>query len=158
MAYIDNYPNGWKNGYSSSDDPDRRLNDATYDSLRIGATKEDEIRAAREARMAEIERERERLRAKEEAEQARIEFQQSQLNKKIEQNIKLREKAVDIIMGQKRAAYDRQNILKKAVLKIQGRTFDQMKWKTITEARQRVDKMSNEEVKIFVEANERRSR
>lgn len=158
MAYIDNYPNGWKDGYSSSDDPDRRLNDATLNSMRISSAKEDEIREAREARMAEIERERERLRVKEEAEQARLEWQQMQLDKKIERDTELRKKAVDIIMVQKRVAYDKQNFLKKAVLKIKGRTFEQMKWKTITEARQRVDKMSNEEVRMFVEANEGRSR
>lgn len=158
MAYIDNYPNGWKNGYSSSDDPDRRLNDSTWNSMRISSAKEDEIRKAREARMAEIERERERLRAKEAAEQARLEWQRSQLDKKIQQDTELRKKAVDIIMEQKRAAYDKQNILKRAVLKIKGRTFEQMKWKTITEARQRVDKMSNEQVRMFVESNEGRSR
>ena len=155
MEHIDNFPNGWKDGYSSADDPDRRLNDYAAESLRRSAAIEDEMSAARRARMNEIE---ERRRAKEEAERAKLEWQEMQYRNEIEESIKLRKKAVNILVEQKRVAYDKQSFLKKAVLKIKGRTFEQMKWKVVADARQKVDNMNDEAVKLFVEANERRKR
>ena len=159
MGYKDNYPNGWKDGYSSADDPD--LVDYSpngWERAQREGMRRSEEREYEESRRRQIEENDRRRREKIEAEQAKIEWQRLQFEKSVEESIELREKAVSIIFEQKRANYDKQNFFKKAILKIKGRTFEQMKWKTITEARQRVDKMSNEEVEIFVEANERRKR
>lgn len=158
MEYRDNYPNGWKDGYSSADDPDRSRNDAAFESARRDAMIETEKNELKDARRLEIEKEKERQQAKEAAEQTRREVQQQQLQKKINNNLGLRDDAVKIIVEQKRLAYDKHNFLKKAVLKIQGRTFEQMRFKIISDAEKRVDKMSNEEVRNFVEANEGRRR
>lgn len=159
MEYKDNFPNSWKSGYSSSDDPDRvDYSPAGWENSRREGMRRSEERELEEARRRQIAENERRQREKMEAEQAKIELQRQQLEKRGEKNFELREQAVKIIVEQKRGAFDKYNLLKKAVLKMQGRSFEQMKFKIISDAEKRVDKMSNEEVRTFIEANEGRKR
>ncbi len=152
MAYIDNYPNGYKDGYSSADDPERR----DYSPSGVEAQLRDALaaRAERERRMSEyqagLDREQE-ARERREAERAREEWKMSQIEREGREQVAERRKAINLIVQQKRDEYNKKSWFGKAIATLRGKGFDKMK-KQITEAAERrVDRMSPEQVESFIE-------
>lgn len=152
MAYIDNYPNGYKDGYSSADDPERR----DYSPSGVEAQLRDALAASaeRERRMSEyqagLDREQE-ARERREAERAREEWKMSQIEREGREQVAERRKAINLIVQQKRDEYNKKSWFGKAIATLRGKSFDKMK-KQITEAAERrVDRMSPEQVESFIE-------
>lgn len=152
MAYIDNYPNGYKDGYSSADDPERR----DYSPSGVEAQLRDALAASaeRERRMSEyqagLDREQE-ARERREAERAREEWKMSQIEREGREQVAERRKAINLIVQQKRDEYNKKSWFGKAIATLRGKGFDKMK-KQITEAAERrVDRMSPEQVESFIE-------
>ena len=152
MAYIDNYSNGYKSGYSSADDPERR----DYSPSGVEAQLRDALAASaeRERRMSEyqagLDREQE-ARERREAERAREEWKMSQIEREGREQVAERRKAINLIVQQKRDEYNKKSWFGKAIATLRGKSFDKMK-KQITEAAEgRVDRMSPEQVESFIE-------
>ena len=152
MAYIDNYPNGYKDGYSSADDPERR----DYSPSGVEAQLRDALAESyeRERRMSEyqagLDREQE-ARERREAERAREEWKMSQIEREGREQVAERRKAINLIVQQKRDEYNKKSWFGKAIATLRGKGFDKMK-KQITEAAERrVDRMSPEQVESFIE-------
>ena len=152
MAYIDNYPNGYKDGYSSADDPERR----DYSPSGVEAQLRDALAASaeRERRMSEyqagLDREQ-RNRDKQQLEQQKEDWRMSQIEREGREQVAERRKAINLIVQQKRDEYNKKSWFGKAIATLRGKGFDKMK-KQITEAAERrVDRMSSEQVESFIE-------
>lgn len=152
MAYIDNYSNGYKSGYSSADDPERR----DYSPSGVEAQQRDALEASaeRERRMSEyqagLDREQ-RNRDKQQLEQQKEDWRMSQIEREGREQVAERRKAINLIVQQKRDEYNKKSWFGKAIATLRGKGFDKMK-KQITEAAERrVDRMSPEQVESFIE-------
>jgi len=152
MAYIDNYSNGYKSGYSSADDPERK----DYSPSGVEAQQRDALAESyeRERRMSEyqagLDREQ-RARERREAEREREEWKMSQIEREGREQVAERRKAINLIVQQKRDEYNKKSWFGKAIATLRGKSFDKMK-KQITEAAERrVDRMSPEQVESFIE-------
>ena len=152
MAYIDNYPNGYKSGYSSADDPERR----DYSPSGVEAQQRDALAESyeRERRMSEyqagLDREQ-RNRDKQQLEQQKEAWRMSQIEREGREQVAERRKAINLIVQQKRDEYNKKSWFGKAIATLRGKGFDKMK-KQITEAAERrVDRMSPEQVESFIE-------
>ena len=152
MAYIDNYPNGYKYGYSSADDPERR----DYSPSGVEAQQRDALAESyeRERRMSEyqagLDREQ-RNRDKQQLEQQKEDWRMSQIEREGREQVAERRKAINLIVQQKRDEYNKKSWFGKAIATLRGKGFDKMK-KQITEAAERrVDRMSPEQVESFIE-------
>ena len=152
MAYIDNYPNGYKDGYSSADDPERR----DYSPSGVEAQQRDALAESyeRERRMSEyqagLDREQ-RNRDKQQLEQQKEDWRMSQIEREGREQVAERRKAINLIVQQKRDEYNKKSWFGKAIATLRGKGFDKMK-KQITEAAERrVDRMSPEQVESFIE-------
>ena len=152
MAYIDNYPNGYKSGYSSADDPERR----DYSPSGVEAQLRDALAASaeRERRMSEyqagLDREQE-ARERREAERAREEWKMSQIEREGREQVAERRKAINLIVQQKRDEYNKKSWFGKAIATLRGKSFDKMKKQITESAEGRVDRMSPEQVESFIE-------
>ena len=152
MAYIDNYPNGYKSGYSSADDPERR----DYSPSGVEAQQRDALAESyeRKRRMSEyqagLDREQ-RNRDKQQLEQQKEDWRMSQIEREGREQVAERRKAINLIVQQKRDEYNKKSWFGKAIATLRGKGFDKMK-KQITEAAERrVDRMSSEQVESFIE-------
>lgn len=152
MAYIDNYSNGYKSGYSSADDPERR----DYSPYGVEAQQRDALAESyeRERRMSEyqagLDREQ-RNRDKQQLEQQKEDWRMSQIEREGREQVAERRKAINLIVQQKRDEYNKKSWFGKAIATLRGKSFDKMK-KQITEAAEgRVDRMSSEQVESFIE-------
>ena len=152
MAYIDNYPNGYKDGYSSADDPERR----DYSPSGVEAQLRDALAASaeRERRMSEyqagLDREQE-ARERREAERAREEWKMSQIEREGREQVAERRKAINLIVQQKRDEYNKKSWFGKAIATLRGKSCDKMKKQITESAEGRVDRMSPEQVESFIE-------
>ena len=152
MAYIDNYPNGYKDGYSSADDPERR----DYSPSGVEAQLRDALAASaeRERRMSEyqagLDREQE-ARERREAERAREEWKMSQIEREGREQVAERRKAINLIVQQKRDEYNKKSWFGKAIATLRGKGFDKIKQQITEAAERRVDRMSPEQVETFIE-------
>ena len=152
MAYIDNYLNGYKSGYSSADDPERR----DYSPSGVEAQQRDALAESyeRERRMSEyqagLDREQ-KNRDKQQLEQQKEDWRMSQIEREGREQVAERRKAINLIVQQKRDEYNNKSWFGKAIATLRGKSFDKMK-KQITEAAEgRVDRMSSEQVESFIE-------
>lgn len=152
MAYIDDYTNGYKSGYSSADDPERK----DYSSYGVEAQQRDALAESfeRERKMAEyqygLDKEK-RNREKIEAQQRKEEWRMSEIERQGREYVAQRREAIRIIVQQKRNDYNKKSWFGKAVAKLQGKSFDKLK-KQITEAAERrVDRMVPEQIEAFIE-------
>ena len=141
MAYIDNYSNGYKSGYSSADDPERK----DYSPAGVEAQQRNALAESyeRERRMSEyqagLDNER-RNREKVEAEQRRQEWKMSQIEREGREQV-----------AQRRDEYNKKSWFGKAIATLRGKSFDKMK-KQITEAAERrIDRMEPDQIEAFIE-------
>ena len=152
MAYSDNYPNGYKSGYSSADDPDRiDYSPAGWDRERrerMAATSERErIMSAYEAGLAQEQFYRDRVRA----ERARQEWVAQQEENERRQRVEQKWEAIRIIVQQKRDEYNNKSWFGKAVAKLRGQTFYKMRDQITEEAERKVSRMTPQEIDAFIE-------
>jgi len=152
MAYIDNYSNGYKQGYSSADDPERK----DYSPSGVEAQQRDTLAASveRERRMSEYQAgldKEQRNRDNIEAQQQRESWEMSQIEREGREQVAQRREAINLIVQQKRDEYNKKSWFGKAVATLRGKSFDKMK-KQITEAAERrVDRMGSEQIEQFIE-------
>lgn len=152
MAYIDNYPNGYKSGYSSADDPERR----DYSPSGVEAQQRDALAESyeRERRMSEyqagLDREQ-RNRDKQQLEQQKEDWRMSQIEREGREQVAERRKAINLIVQQKRDEYNKKSWFGKAIATLRGKSFDKMKKQITESAEGRVDRMSPEQVESFIE-------
>lgn len=152
MAYIDNYSNGYKSGYSSADDPERK----NYSPYGVEAQQRDALAESyeRERRMSKyqegLDREQ-RNREKIEEEQRREEWRMAEMERVGREQVAQRRKAINLIVQQKRDEYDKKSWFGKAVAKLRGKSFDKMKRQITEDAEKRVDRMIPEQVERFIE-------
>lgn len=152
MAYIDNYSNGYKSGYSSADDPERK----DYSPAGVEAQQRNALAESyeRERRMSEyqagLDNER-RNREKVEAEQRREEWKMAQIEREGREQVAQRREAIRLIVQQKRDEYNKKSWFGKAIATLRGKSFDKMK-KQITEAAERrIDRMEPDQIEAFIE-------
>lgn len=152
MAYIDNYSNGYKSGYSSADDPERR----DYSPSGVEAQQRDALAESyeRERRMSEyqagLDREQ-RNRDKQQLEQQKEDWRMSQIEREGREQVAERRKAINLIVQQKRDEYNKKSWFGKAIATLRGKSFDKMKKQITESAEGRVDRMSPEQVESFIE-------
>lgn len=152
MAYIDNYTNGYKSGYSSTDDPERK----DYSSYGVESQQRDALSESfeRERKMAEYQDgldKEQRNRDKIESQQRQEEWKMSEIERQGREYVAQRREAIKIIVQQKRNEYNKKSWFGKAVAKLKGKSFEKMK-KQITEAAERrVDRMGPEQIEAFIE-------
>jgi len=157
MAYIDNYPNGYKSGYSSADDPERR----NYSPSGVEAQQRDALAESRERerRMSEyqagLEKEQ-KLREQREAERKRTEWQINQWEREAKDQVANRREAINIIVQQKRNEYNEKSWFGKAIAKLRGKSFDKIERQVIADAERRVDKMDPNYIEYFIERTHER--
>lgn len=145
------YPNGWKDGYSSADHAtqsyspyaaERAQRDAMYSS------------SERDRRMSEyqegLEREK-RYREKIAAERARQDWIMEQKINKAREQSEQRSEAVKLIVQQKKDEYNRKSWFSKAIATLQGKSYDKRKNEILEAAERRVDRMLPEQVEAFIE-------
>ena len=152
MAYIDNYSNGYKSGYSSSDDPERKdYSPSGVEAQRRNALAESYERERRrskyQAGLDGEQRERERR----EAEREREEWKMSQIEREGREQVAERRKAINLIVQQKRDEYNKKSWFGKAIATLRGKSFDKMKRQITEAAERRVDRMSPEQIEQFIE-------
>ena len=152
MAYIDNYSNGYKSGYSSADDPERR----DYSPSGVEAQQRDALAESyeRERRMSEyqagLDREQ-KNRDKQQLEQQKEDWRMSQIEREGREQVAERRKAINLIVQQKRDEYNKKSWFGKAIATLRGKSFDKMKKQITESAEGRVDRMSPEQVESFIE-------
>lgn len=152
MAYIDNYSNGYKSGYSSADDPERR----DYSPSGVEAQQRDALAESyeRERRMSEyqagLDREQ-KNRDKQQLEQQKEDWRMSQIEREGREQVAERRKAINLIVQQKRDEYNKKSWFGKAIATLRGKSFDKMKKQITESAEGRVDRMSSEQVESFIE-------
>ena len=128
MAYIDNYSNGYKSGYSSADDPERR----DYSPSGVEAQQRDALAESyeRERRMSEyqagLDREQ-KNRDKQQLEQQKEDWRMSQIEREGREQVAERRKAINLIVQQKRDEYNKKSWFGKAIATLRGKSFDKMK-------------------------------
>ena len=111
MAYIDNYSNGYKSGYSSADDPERK----NYSPSGVEAQQRDALAESyeRERRMSEYKAGLEREKAyveKQQAEIAKEDWQKAQWEREGREQVAQRREAINLIVQQKRDEYNKKRI------------------------------------------------
>ena len=135
-----NYPNGWKDGWSSADHAEESYSPQAWeDALRRAKQEKTEIKKPVYKEPTLTEYEKEQI----EREQKEKDFQEG-LN---------RRKAVNIIVGQKHDNYYNKSLLKRASLALKGKSFKRTKEQIRKEAQDRVAEMSAWEVERFLEVN-----
>lgn len=149
MAY---YSNGYKSGYSSADDPERK----NYNPYSVEGQQRNALAESyeRERRMAEYQAgldKEQRYRDKIEAEQKREEWRISQINKEGRTQVTQRREAIKIIVQQKRDEYNKKSWFGKAISTLRGKNFDKMKRQITEAAERRVDRMDSEQIERFIE-------
>lgn len=150
MAYIDNYPNGWKDGYSSADDPDRALNDSAVEEIaRANVARYDKHDSL------EKQRERERAAAIERQTQKNIEAanrlkEEQQWRNEHRENI---DQAVKIMVQKKKDEYNQKSWIGKAFAKLRKRSPKNKEWISDTKntARDKAIKMTPEQLERYIE-------
>lgn len=152
MAYIDNYSNGYKSGYSSADDPERK----NYSPSAVEGQQRDALAESyeRERRMSEYQEgldKEQRILEKIEAEQRREEWKMSQIEKEGREHVAQRREAIRLIVQQKRDEYNKKSWFGKAIATLRGKSFDKMKRQITEAAEKRVDRMAPEQVERFIE-------
>lgn len=152
MAYIDKYSNGYKSGYSSQDDPERK----DYSLLGVEGQQRDALAESqeRQRRMSEyqagLDREQ-RNHEKQQLEQQKEDWRMAQIDRAGREQVAERRKAVNLIVQQKKDEYNKKSWFGKAIATLRGKSFDKMK-KQITEAAERrVDRMNPEQIESFIE-------
>lgn len=152
MAYIDNYSNGYKSGYSSADDTERK----DYSSLGVEGQQRDAFANSveRERRMSEyqagLDREQ-RIYEQQQLEQQKEDWKMFQIEQESREQVAERRTAINIIVQQKKDEYNKKSWFGKAVATLRGKNFDKTKQQIVEAAERRIDRMSPEQVENFIE-------
>lgn len=152
MAYIDNYSNGYKSGYSSADDPERK----DYSPSGIEAQQRDALAESyeKERIMSEYQKgldTEQRNRDKQQLEQQKEDWKMSQIEREGREQVAERRKAINLIVQQKRDEYNKKSWFGKAIATLRGKSFDKMKRQITEAAERRVDRMGPEQIEAFIE-------
>lgn len=154
MAYKDNYPNGYKSGYSSADDPERK----DYSDLGVEAQRRDALADSyeRERRMSEYEAGLEKERQREQKIQQQYEKEEMEKQRLRKNAQETSEKYVDSIKHlaeQMRKKYQQKSFFTRAMLTLRGKGYHNIKfWDN---AKAEIDKMSDEELNDYYKRNVR---
>ena len=140
MAYSDNYPNGYKSGYSSWDDPDRR-DYSPYGAERARREAGSGIHDTGESAV-DWNRARER-RIEEKRVQEEYDREQS------EEANERRYEVIQFIAKEKREELSKRSPLAKFVAKIKGEKSNQIWDQTFRQAQSEVGEMSKNEIDDF---------
>lgn len=148
MAYSDNYPNGYKSGYSSADDPDRPLRADVAEDI----ARENMARYANYVRLEE-ESQKERAAAIERQTQNNIEAANriKDDNLRREENRERSEQVAKIIVQQKKDEYNKKSWLGKAFTRLRGKSPKQMSAQINNAARNKAINMTPEQQERFIE-------
>ena len=151
MANESNYPNGWKDGWSSADHETQNYSPyaAERDQREALATS-----AENERRMAEYQAGldiQQANRARVEAERLKEDWKVSEWEREGLEQVAQRREAINIIVQQKREQYNQKSWFGKAIGTLRGKSFDKMKKQITEEAEKRVDRMGPEGVEVFLE-------
>lgn len=152
MAYIDNYSNGYKSGYSSVDDPERK----NYSPLGVEGQQRDALAESqeRERRMSEYQAgldKEQRNRDNQRLEQQKEDWRMAQIEQEGREQVAERRKAINLIVQQKRDEYNKKSWFGKAIATLKGKNFDKMKRQITEAAERRVDRMNSEQIEHFIE-------
>lgn len=154
MAYSDNYPNGYKSGYSSADDPNR----VNYSPMGVESARRSAMAASdeRERRMSEynsgIEREKQRQQRLQQ-QREREEWEQKQERIRAEEHIDMHVKSIQYLCEQKRNEYKKKSWLSRAVATLSGKGYYKIPFWDL--AKQEVEQMSDKELETFYRRNVR---
>ena len=138
MAYSDNYPNGYKSGYSSADDPDRKNYNPLYSQ---GMPEKSSIRSNDDYLK--------KLRQQEEA-RARKYYEEVDERKKERARFEKEMEAERLIVAQYRKEYFSKSWFGKLVAKAKGKDFYSMQEEIRNKASEQVNSMSDSELNDFI--------
>ena len=153
MAYSDNYPNGYKSGYDSWDDPDRKdYSPSGWDRAQRNAMYES---SERDRVMSDYEAGLERQRRNQERRQAerdREEFARKNQENIYREKAENRDKVFNYILKQERDKFDNMKLFPKAILKLSGKFYTQRN-QLHDKVDERVSKMTDFQIENFIENN-----
>ena len=154
MAYKDNYPNGYKSGYSSADDPERK----DYSPLGVEGQQRNALSESfeRERKMSEynagVEMERQRQQRLQE-QYEREESQRQQERNRSNEHREMYIESIKYLCEQKRNEYKKKSWFSKAVASLSGKGYYKTSFWDLAKAE--VDKMSDEQLEDFYTKNVR---
>lgn len=151
MENENNYPNGWKDGWSSADHATE-----SYSPYAQQREKRDVIEKTekRDKIMSEYQEgldKEKSYRDKQLLEQAQQDWKMSQIEREGREQVENRRTAINYIVQQKRNEYNRKSWFEKAIATLRGKNFDKMKSQITETAEKRVDRMTPEQVESFIE-------
>jgi len=151
MENENNYPNGWKDGWSSADHATE-----SYSPYAQQREKRDVIERTekRDKIMSEYQEgldKEKSYRDKQLLEQAQQDWRMSQIEREGREQVENRRNAINYIVQQKRDDYNKKSWLGKAIATLRGKNFDKMQRQVIADAERRVDRMSADQLERFVE-------
>lgn len=147
MAH-ENYPNGWKDGWSSADHATESYSPYAWERARREAgsgiyeeKKENKFQSYRETEAEKRQRE--------------LELEKEQTEKKYQEN-RNRKEAVNILVSRERDAYYRRSKFKRAIDTLKGKSFEKREQQIRAEAEKKVAGMYNIEVENLIKYEGRR--
>lgn len=154
MEYRDNYTNGYKSGYSSADDPDRKdYSPYGVERAQRSAMAASEARDAQEESRLASEKYWENVRQKQEENRAKY-WQEVDERKKSNERRDRERVAAQIIVSEERETYFKQSRFKRAIAKFKGKDYYSMQGKIFNQAMEQVSAMSDRELTEFIETHE----
>lgn len=151
MTNENNYPNGYKDGWSSADHATDNYSPYAAERKQRDALERSEASESEMARYeAGLENER-RAREKNEEQRAKEEYFFAKIESVANEQYKQRKEAINIIVQQKRDEYNKKSWFGKAIASLRGKSFDKMKIQITEDAEKRIDRMQPEQIEQFIE-------
>lgn len=146
MEYRDNYPNGYKEGYDSWDDPDRK----DYSPYGVERARREAGSGIRTTGDSALDWSRRRQRAEEEKNIA-----EANDRKREETSYERRRAVTEFIAKQKRENLSKRSPLTKFIAKIKGEKANKIWMQTFEQAQAEVGRMSQDEIDDFYRSHVR---
>lgn len=145
------YPNGWKDGWSSADHATQSYSPYAAESAQREALWAREEENRKWSSYQEGLKKQQSYQDKLQAERVREEIRLANIEREAREQSAQRREAIGIIVQQKRDEYNKKSWFGKAIATLRGKSFDKMKGQITEDAERRVDRMSPEQVERFIE-------
>lgn len=142
-----NYPNGWKDGYSSADHATESYSPYAWKRAQRNAAFENSYEENR------AQKHHEDFYDKRATEVAKEEHRMKRIEQEAIEDYEQRKIAINYIVQQKRNEYNKKSWFGKVIAKIKGKDFDKQKSQIVAQAEKRVNSMDEYQLESFIERN-----
>ncbi|MBE6154319.1 MAG: hypothetical protein E7163_01920 [Firmicutes bacterium] len=148
-----NYPNGWKDGWSSADHAEQSYSPYAAERAQREAMSEAKNREAARTQYEQGLANERKAREKIEAERAQEEFIRNKREREAYERADKKTEAVKFLVEQKKAAYNQKSWFGKTMAKMRGKDFTSQYNKYYQEAENKIYAMDNHSFEVFYENN-----